>query len=388
MSRIPAEKRENRVDDVEKFFISQIKELPVSFTDVQEASGTDDAISKVHSYLMNGWSKCEDDDLKPYFRKRDELAVQGKSIFWGRRIIIPQSLRSVVLDQLHKCHPGMVRMKQLARMYCWWPSINDDIESRVSGCHTCQEHQNSPRKAEVLSWPETEGPWERIHLDYAPNFMGKALLILVDSHSKWVEIGVTGTDQISSRKTIQILKGWFSRFGYPKVIVSDNGTQFSSKEFEEFTKSIGAIQKFSAPGHPATNGLAERMVQTVKKSIKKIFSQQTSRDLNGAVEEFLFSYRCTPHAATSHSPAELLIGRQLRNNLTLLNDVPERRESDHPKADLKLQDEVYIQVKLGSTNNLWKKGFIKKVIGPRHFIVQSEGKFYRRHRNQINRKKK
>ena len=134
-------------------------------------------------------------------------------------------------------------MKQLARSYCWWPGIEQEIESRVNRCEQCQNHRPNPPRADVLSWPEPTGPWERIHIDYAPKFKNRALLIIVDAFSRWVEVGVTAPDSTSSSKTIEILSGIFSRYGFPRTVVSDNGPQFSSKKFQTFMKAIGTTHK-------------------------------------------------------------------------------------------------------------------------------------------------
>ena len=92
------------------------------------------------------------------------------------------------------------------------------------------------------------------------------LLIIVDAHSKWPEVCVM--DSTTSAKTIVALREVFARFGLPKQLVSDNGPQFTSVEFNQFLKTNGVKHIRSAPYHPATNGAAERLVQTVKRSLK------------------------------------------------------------------------------------------------------------------------
>lgn len=88
--------------------------------------------------------------------------------------------------------------------------------------------------------------------------------MVVDAHTKWPE--VVPVKSTSSSSTIEILRDLFARFGIPEQIVSDNGTQFVSEEFQTFVKSNGIRHITSAPYHPATNGLAERTVQTFKQA--------------------------------------------------------------------------------------------------------------------------
>ena len=122
------------------------------------------------------------------------------------------------------------------------------------------------------------------------------------------------------------LKKFFSRHGIPQEVRSDNGPQYSSKEFADFTSSYNFSHTTSSPYHPKGNGLAERTVQTVKRMLSK------SRDPFMA----LLSYRSTPLSWCHLSPAELLMGRRLRSNLPqvttqLIADwkyLPEARRAD------------------------------------------------------------
>lgn len=130
-------------------------------------------------------------------------------------------------------------------------------------------------------------PWQRIHIDFAGPFL---IIIMVDAHSKWPE--VFPMKKITSFKTIEILRTVFARNGIPEQIVSDNESQFTSHEFDEFIRKNGIKHFKSAPYHPATNGLAERFVQTFKRSMKTMKNQEKS--LNKKIANFLLLYRNAP----------------------------------------------------------------------------------------------
>ena len=127
--------------------------------------------------------------------------------------------------------------------------------------------------------------------------MGRMFLILVDAHSKWME--VKPVSSATSAVTIEQLRSIFATHGLPEMLVSDNGSVFTSEEFKDFTKNNGIRHVTSAPYHPASNGLAERTVQTFKESMKK-FSESL---ISTRVSRFLFAYRNTPHTTTGSSPA-------------------------------------------------------------------------------------
>lgn len=90
--------------------------------------------------------------------------------------------------------------------------------------------------------------------------------------------------------------------------------------------SNGVHHRMGAPFHPSTNGLAERLVQAVKKALKKMKNEPGS--LQSKLSKFLFNYRNTPHPSTGDPPTVLLIGRLLRSHLDLLRPEADSRISD------------------------------------------------------------
>ena len=90
---------------------------------------------------------------------------------------------------------------------------------------------------------------------------------MIDAHSKFIDAHIMKTS--TSRATIDRLRHTFALLGVPKVIVSDNGTPFVSQEFQEFCTLNGIKHTCVSPYHPASNGLAERAVQTLKLGLKK-----------------------------------------------------------------------------------------------------------------------
>ena len=98
-------------------------------------------------------------------------------------------------------------------------------------------HKNAPPEAvlHLLEW--LKQPWTRLHADYAGPFLGKMFLIIIDAYSKWIEVHITNS--ATSAITIDKLRNTFATFGLPEVLVTDNGSNFTSTEFEEFLKSNG-----------------------------------------------------------------------------------------------------------------------------------------------------
>ncbi|XP_064462121.1 uncharacterized protein K02A2.6-like [Ornithodoros turicata] len=233
-------------------------------------------------------------------------------ILWGMRVLMPSKLRMRVLDEHHCGHPGIVRMKEIARSYTWWPRIDDELEQMVKRCDDCQEQRPQPPKAPLHPWSWPSRPWDRAHLDFAGPFLSKNFLVAVDAHSKWPEVFVL--QSTTAAATVQCVRELFTRWGIAGTIVTDNGPQFCAESFRMFLKQNGVKHITSAPYQPSSNGLAERFIRTLKEGLKK----DQSHSLEVRLANLLLVYRNTPHATTAQSPASLMLGRPLRTRLDLM----------------------------------------------------------------------
>ena len=161
--------------------------------------------------------------------------------------------------------------------------------------------QKDPKLTPVHPWEYPEGPWRRVHLDFAGPVEGQVFLVAVDAYSKWPEV-VMMQDTTAST-TIQELRSLFARWGIPQQLVTDNGPQFVAQEFQMFVKANNIKHVKSSPYHPATNGLAERFVQTLKRALK--VSKHERRTLQHRVAQFLLNYRNAQHATTEENGTAL-----------------------------------------------------------------------------------
>ena len=121
------------------------------------------------------------------------------------------------------------------------------------------------------------------------------------------------------------MEGIFRTHGLPVSVRSDNGPPFASKEFDAFLEYLGIEHKKGIPYWPQSNGEVERCNRTILKVIR--IANLEGTDWKRALENFLFQYRTTPHATTGMSPAELLMGRKLRDKLPRLK-IPYDRATE------------------------------------------------------------
>jgi len=297
LSRLPLPEEPTKAFEVPELvrLAEHLNESPVTASDIRVWTQRDVKLARVLQHIQQGWPNNGDPELEPYSSRRLELSCFDGCIMWGTRIVIPPPGREAVLQELHEGHPGITRMKSLARMYVWWPGISADIEKSVRLCRECQEVQSSPPLAPLHPWKWLTRPWARLHLDFAGPFQGKNILIAIDAHSKWIE--AVCTSSTTSSCVIEELRTLFAKFGLPEMVVTDNGTCFVSQEFELFLRKNGIKHTTSAPYHPASNGLAERAVQVIKRGLKKV----TDGTMSSRLAKVLFTYRVL-HTVTQTCP--------------------------------------------------------------------------------------
>jgi len=309
-------------------WMEDVQQHPITAAEIADATRTDAVLARVMTYTQRGWPAEEvDSKYQPYKKHALELSVEYGRLLWRQRLVVPESLRRNILELLHDQHPGMFRMKSLARGFVWWPSVDLDVEAFVAACNLCQKNRRAVPDVPDVPWTWPVAKWERIHVDFA-HFAGVSFLVGTDAHSKWPEVQImaNGTD---TEETIEAVRGWFSRWGLPRSVVSDNGPPFQSELWERFLRNNGVKMVHSPPRHPKSNGSAERLVQSFKSALQKAVEDPmaSDRSMEHRVNAFLMAYRNTPHSITSLTPAEMFLSRKPRTRLSLLDPIENAKRS-------------------------------------------------------------
>lgn len=364
------------------------EDFPIDVDQIAAATKRDKVLNRVSYHILCGWpAKESDDQLRPYWLHRSELSMHEECILLGCRVVVPPALREHVLRALHKAHSGIVQTKALARSYVWWPQMNNDIETLVQNCEKCLANRNMPPKT-TYEWVTPAKPWSRLNIDFAGPYQNKTFLIIVDAYSKWPEVFVV--NNMTSATVIRHLRMIFATHGLCETLVSDNGTAFISSEMKDFLEANKIKHIRSAPFHPSTNGLAERMVQTVKDKLRKM--DNMSWDIK--IPNMLLGLRATPCASTNKSPAELLFNRRLRTVLDSINPH-ERQRKTREEQVIRNSSKKNRQTALGqavmyrnfSSGPRWLPGTIVSKEGPSSYKVETgDGNVINRHIDQLIRK--
>ncbi|XP_061503481.1 uncharacterized protein LOC133391707 [Anopheles gambiae] len=163
-----------------------INNLPVTHQMIVAETRKDAVLQQVISYINEGWPASvkliTDPDVKKFFVRREGLQVVDNCVMFGDRIVVPSKFRKRIVRQLHRGHPGMERMKSLARSYIYWPNVDDDVAQFVRQCDACAEAAKAPTKATLESWPLPDRPWQRVHVDFAGPIDGHHYFVIIHHH--------------------------------------------------------------------------------------------------------------------------------------------------------------------------------------------------------------
>ena len=292
-------------------YVDTIEERSFSagrLAELRKATASDSVLQDVIRMTMSGWPSYGKDvpqNIQQFFQLRHHLSVSNNLLLYDDRIYVPGSLQADVLSRLHDGHPGVTKCRERAMSAVYWIGLSEAIKDAVGTCEHCQVYQRRQHHEPLRPTPLPSRPWEKVATDLYEH-KGRQFIIVVDYYSRYIE--VAHLQKPSSFGVICKLKSIFARWGVPDVLMSDNGPQYSSQEFATFAAQYGFTHVTSSPHHPQSNGAVERAVQTAKSLVR-----QPDPFLG------LMAYRSTPHGATGFSPAQLMMGRQIRTTIPCLD---------------------------------------------------------------------
>lgn len=390
-SRLPITTSESSRKSVpEQTYLHFVQDaLLMDYQEIKRETSRDPLLARILSYIRDGWPEQNlIVNLQPFVNRKSELYEELGCIMWGHRLVVPEKCREKVLMMIHEPHMGIIKSKGLARSYVWWPGVDEAVESACRACAVCAAQADAPPRQAPRSWPWPRRPWTRIHLDFLGPIAGSTYLVVVDAMSKWME--VFNVRSTTANGLIDCLSELFSRWGIPRQIVSDNGPQFASKQFESYIKYNAIEHIFTAPYHPASNGLAENAVRTLKRVIKKALQEKCNVDR--ALWSFLTYYRNVEHSTTGESPSMLMLGRRFRTRLDLIKPdreaqvlrAQERQKNAAGGVDRTINEGEEVWYRLFLKGEKWAPGRVVECLGPNNAKVKTScGETVHRHVDQL-----
>jgi hypothetical protein len=379
--------------------INMVNYLPISndrLSQIRQETLRDETLQLLMDVILKGWTSDKillPAQVHPYYCYRDELTVQDGLIFRGERVVIPGNLRKTMKERIHSSHLGIEGCLRRARESVYWPNMNADIKDHIQRCEICSEYQTANQKETLMPHDVPDRPWSKIGTDLF-SIGEQNFLITVDYTSNFWEVDTL--DSTESRAVIKKLKAHFGRYGIPDQVISDNGPQFNSSSFQNFSRDWDFEHLTISPGHSQSNGQVESAVKTAKKLIKK------ATKANSDIYLAILDHRNTPQQGTMTSPAQILMNRRTKTLLptaasllrptTTYDPTLKRMSKERQKVyyDVKAKDldplqegEVVRMKPHQKGQNEWRKAVVTKRLDERSYDVETENRTYRRNRVEL-----
>lgn len=274
---------------------------------------TDPRIKHIKTILET--SEDDINDISKNYVLRDGKIYRrvGSKLKW----VVPSSARWRIC-QLNHDEAGHFStdktMEKIGADY-WFPKMNRFIKKYVNACINCAYNKEmSGKKSGYLNpIPKVNAIFHTIHMDHLGPFIKSKrgntyILGVIDGFSKF--IFVRAVKNTRSKTTIKTLEDIFATFGCPKIIISDQGTSFTSSEFKTFVTSIGAKHVLNAVATPRANGQIERYNRTILNSLAAMNHGMDEREWDTNVAKLQWSLNNTLNKSTGKSPAEVVFGQR------------------------------------------------------------------------------
>ncbi|MBW0491264.1 hypothetical protein O181_030979 [Austropuccinia psidii MF-1] len=232
---------------------------------------------KLESHLEEPWLRDYKD--KKFFLIDGLLYHREKNT--SALTIIDRDHISLILQDLQDCAymgpMGEDRTKERVAGTPWWPRWERKLSKYIKTCERCQKANRKHGKKYGLRQhiEETKQPWEIIYMDWVTGIVpgGKesfnACLIIVDRFSKSMRCLQCHKENTAMNTALLFWNNMISTCGLPKIIISDRNPKFTSKIWTNLFEILGNKLSFSTAYHPQTDGLAERMIQTMEDILRR-----------------------------------------------------------------------------------------------------------------------
>lgn len=271
--------------------------------------------------------KGEGPKLRTYWAQWDDIVLQGGILYIRNRgshvqtqlrLVAPPTLRNLVLEHLHDHrmggHLGIKRTLLNVSRHFWWPGLRKDVTRWCKVCLPCQRRNlRVGRKRHVLQQDPVGAPMERMAMDILSfreeTEMGNTcVLVIADYFTKWTEAyALPNHTAITVADTL--VTEVFTKLGLPRILHSDQGTEFQSQLLRELCKLLEIKQTRTAPYHPQSDGIVERFNRTLINMLAK-FCAENKDTWDQHLPYVMCAYRASVHESTGYTPNMMMLGRE------------------------------------------------------------------------------
>ena len=248
--------------------------------------------------------------------------------------VIPVNRRQVAIDMCHRNagHQGRDQTLSLMKGWFWWPGMAMALCLAIQNCGRCKQFEAKCLLPGMEPIVCTQ-PMELVHVDYVgmevtvaaqEKPVVKNVLVVVDHFTHYVQAYVTKNHTAHTTARVPY-NNFFSVFGFPQKLLSDQGTEFTGDVITAMCKLLGIEKIRTTPYHPQTNGSAERVHQILQRMIGKL-DLEKCRKWPKHIGSVLIAYNATRSQVTGSSPYFLMFRQRLRLPVDLLFPTVNNRE--------------------------------------------------------------
>lgn len=274
---------------------------------------TDPQLRNIRNILQTNENELKDITMNYTIRDNKIYRKVGNKFKW----VVPNSARWRICQMNHDeaGHFSIEKTKEKIVSDYWFPKMNRFIKKYVKACINCAYNKElaGKKSGHLHPIPKISAIFHTIHIDHLGPFIKSKrgncyILGVIDAFSKFIFI--KGVKNTKSKSTIKVLEEIFSVFGQPQVIISDQGTSFTSSEFKNFTGSIGTKHVCNAVATPRANGQIERYNRTILNSLAAMNHGRDEKDWDMNLGKLQWSLNNTVNKGTGKALAEIVFGQK------------------------------------------------------------------------------
>ena len=326
-------------------------------------------ISKYDKELKNLWAQWDRLELQDnvLYRKWVDLGIKTTNL----QLVVPKAIRKDIFKSLHESmhsgHLGVRKTIGKIRRRAYWSGYKTDITDWCRQCSACQKRKNPQRKFRAPMKQYQVGlPMERVAIDILgplpESYQGnKYIMIVTDYFTRWTEAFAI-PNQKASTIACTLVSQFISRFGIPRQIHTDQGTQFESYLFQDLCRLLDIDKTRTTALHPQSDGLVKPFNKTLEDMISKYIGVD-QRGWDSALGLLLMAYRTAEHESTGYSPNRMMFGREPLLPADLVTGTrSDKGLSDHSTYVTELSEQMELihdiaREKMQEASNRQKKGY-------------------------------
>ena len=289
-------------------------------------------ISHLNAAYKVLWSQWDRLEIRGGLLFRRYIATPPQPNRW--QLLVPKAKQREVFQHLHEHntagHMGGRRTLERAKLAFFWPRMRENIEAMCRACSRCAARKPAQRtnRAPLQQYLVGE-PLERIAIDILGPLPktrrgNRFVVVIADYFTKWAEaFALPDQEAITVAKVV--VEEFVCRFGTPRQLHTDRGSNFESHLFQEVCRLLNIDKTRTTSRRPQSDGMVERFNRTLA-TMLTMYAEKDQRSWDEHLPYVMLAYRSSVHDSTGFSPNRMMLGREVELPLQTVVGMPEPEE--------------------------------------------------------------